>query len=54
MGILEHVDVFGDTLGVLVVGHHLGGKGDKFAGMEATTVGLEMGEEFDGRDGGKV
>ncbi len=54
LGVLEQVDVLGDALGVLVVGHHFGGKGDKFAGMEATTVGLQMGEEFVGGDSGVV
>ena len=52
--LLEHIDILGDSVGVGVIPHHLGGEIDEFGRMEAAAVLVEMVEELGGRDAGAI
>ena len=49
LGILQHDDVLGDAFCQRVVLVHVRAKGDHVDGMQTPTVGIEEGDDFQGR-----
>ncbi len=49
-GILEHINIFGDALGIGIVAHHLGGKINELTGVEPTAVCVKMVEQLSGSE----
>jgi hypothetical protein len=49
LGILQHDDVLGDTIRLHVALVHVGAEGDHVDGVEPTTVGIEEGDDLEGR-----
>ena len=46
LSLIEHVNILGDALGISVVAKHVCGEADKFAWVEAATVGIKVVEQL--------
>ena len=49
LGVLQHDDILGDPVGMGVVPMHVGAEGDHVDGMKAPAVGVEEGDDLEGR-----
>ena len=49
LGILQHDDVLGDVIHLTVILVHVGAEGDHVDGVEPPAVGIEEGDDLEGR-----